>query len=54
MLRALTFAHQQHLGELAFWDVTRDANACTGSLSKCTDIPQTPYEFSKMIAPYQG
>ena len=50
----LTFAQQEHLGELAFWDLTRDGNACTGSLSKCTDITQTPYEFSKMIAPYQG
>ncbi|MEY9903860.1 hypothetical protein ABIA35_000066 [Catenulispora sp. MAP12-49] len=54
MQQLLTFARQQHLGELAFWDVTRDGNACTGSLSKCTDITQTPYEFSKMIAPYQG
>ncbi|MEY9889895.1 hypothetical protein ABIA31_003552 [Catenulispora sp. MAP5-51] len=54
MQQLLTFAQQQHLGELAFWDVTRDGNACTGSLSKCTDITQTPYEFSKMIAPYQG
>ncbi|MBS2540099.1 cellulose binding domain-containing protein, partial [Catenulispora sp. NF23] len=54
MQQLLTFAEQQHLGELAFWDVTRDGNACTGSLSKCTDITQTPYEFSKMIAPYQG
>lgn len=54
MQQLLTFAQQQHLGELAFWDVTRDGNACTGSLSKCTDITQTPYEFSKMVAPYQG
>jgi len=54
MRQLLAFAQQQHLGELAFWDVTRDGNACTGSLSKCTDITQTPYEFSKMIAPYQG
>jgi len=54
MRRLLAFAQQQHLGELAFWDVTRDGDACTGSLSKCTDITQTPYEFSKMIAPYQG
>jgi hypothetical protein len=54
MQQLLTFAQQQHLGELAFWDVTRDGDACTGSLSKCTDITQTPYEFSKMIAPYQG
>jgi hypothetical protein len=54
MQQLLTFAQQQHLGELAFWDVTRDGNACTGSLSKCADITQAPYEFSKMIAPYQG
>jgi hypothetical protein len=54
MRQLLAFAAQRHLGELAFWDVTRDGNACTGSLSKCTDIPQSPYEFSKMIAPYQG
>jgi hypothetical protein len=54
MRRLLAYAAQQHLGELAFWDVTRDGNACTGSLSKCTDILQSPYEFSKLIAPYQG
>jgi hypothetical protein len=42
------------LGELGFWDVTRDGNACTGSLSDCTDVTQTPYEFSEIIAPYQG
>jgi hypothetical protein len=54
MRQLLTFAQQQHLGELAFWDVTRDGNACTGSLSKCTNITQTPFEFSKIIAPYAG
>ena len=50
----INFAQTQHLGELGFWDVTRDGNACTGSLSDCTNISQTPYQFSKMIAPYQG
>jgi chitodextrinase len=50
----INFAQTQHLGELGFWDVTRDGNACTGSLSQCTNISQTPYQFSKMIAPYQG
>lgn len=54
MRQLLTFAQQEHLGELAFWDVTRDGNACTGSLSQCTDITQTPFEFSKIIAPYAG
>ena len=54
MQQLLTFAQQQHLGELAFWDVTRDGDACTGSLSKCTNITQTPFQFSKIIAPYAG
>ena len=50
----ITFAQQNHLNELAFWEVTRDANACTGGLSKCTNITQTPYQFSKMFAGYTG
>jgi Cellulose binding domain/Glycosyl hydrolases family 18/Fibronectin type III domain len=54
MQQLLAFAQTEHLGELGFWDVTRDGNACTGSLSDCTDVSQTPYEFSEIIAPYQG
>lgn len=50
----ISFAQTEHLGELAFWEMTRDANACTGSLSRCTDIPQTPYEFSTMFAAFNG
>lgn len=54
MRQLLTFAQQQHLGELSFWDITRDGNACTGALFRCTNIPQTPFEFSRIIAPYAG
>ncbi|MFJ9691710.1 carbohydrate binding domain-containing protein [Kitasatospora sp. NPDC101183] len=51
----VTFAKQNHLGLLAFWDSTRDANACTGgSLAKCTNIPQQPYEFAKIFSQYAG
>ncbi|WP_370079948.1 cellulose binding domain-containing protein [Streptacidiphilus sp. MAP12-16] len=50
----IAFAKQNHLGELAFWEVTRDANACQGGLSQCTNITQTPYEFSKLFAAYNG
>ncbi|MFD7452043.1 carbohydrate binding domain-containing protein [Kitasatospora sp. NPDC059827] len=49
-----TFAQQNHLGLLAFWDATRDANACTGSLAKCTNITQQPYEFAKIFSKYTG
>jgi hypothetical protein len=52
--QVLTFAQQNHLGELGFWDVTRDGNACTGALSECTNIPQTPYQFSTLFAAYAG
>ncbi|MFE4362069.1 carbohydrate binding domain-containing protein [Kitasatospora sp. NPDC056800] len=51
----VAFARQNHLGMLSFWDATRDANACTGgSLSKCTNIPQQPYEFAKILGQYAG
>lgn len=50
----VAFAKQHHLGVLAFWDATRDANACTGALYKCTNIAQQPYEFSKIVAQYTG
>ncbi|MYS22819.1 Fibronectin type III domain-containing protein [Streptomyces sp. DvalAA-14] len=52
--QVLSFAQQNHLGELGFWDVTRDGNACNGSLNDCTNIPQTPYQFSKLFATYAG
>jgi len=48
------FAKQRHLGELAFWEVTRDRNACTGALFQCTNIPQQPYDFSRIFAAYNG
>ena len=50
----VTFAQQNHIGELAFWEMTRDANACNGGLSQCTDVTQTPYQFSKLFAAFTG
>jgi len=50
----VTFAQGKHLGVLAFWETTRDRNACTGALYMCTNIAQTPYEFSKIFAGYTG
>lgn len=50
----VTFAKTNHLGELAFWEVTRDRNACTGALYMCTNIAQSPYDFSKIFAGYTG
>ncbi|WP_406327929.1 cellulose binding domain-containing protein [Streptomyces sp. NBC_00203] len=50
----VAFAQGKHLGELAFWESTRDRNACTGALYMCTNIPQAPYEFAKIFAAYTG
>jgi hypothetical protein len=50
----VTFAKGKHLGMLAFWEETRDRNACNGALYMCTNVPQAPYEFSKIFAGYTG
>ncbi len=50
----VAYAKKNHIGELAFWEVTRDRNACTGALYKCTNVPQKPYDFSKIFAGYTG
>ncbi|GAA1232881.1 hypothetical protein GCM10009665_23930 [Kitasatospora nipponensis] len=53
--QVVTFAQQHHLGELAFWELSRDANACTGgALYKCTNVAQQPFDFSKIFAKYTG
>ena len=50
----VTTATARHLGMLAFWEVTRDRNACTGALYQCTNITQQPYEFSRIFAGFRG
>ena len=50
----VNFAKANHLGVLAFWEVTRDRNACTGALYRCTNVAQQPYDFSKIFAGYTG
>ncbi|GAB3372340.1 chitinase [Amycolatopsis echigonensis] len=50
----VSFAQSVHLGMLSFWELGRDANACSGPLYRCTDVSQQPYEFSKIFAGYSG
>jgi hypothetical protein len=38
----------------AFWKETRDRNACSGALYKCTNASQQPYGFSKIFAQFTG
>jgi hypothetical protein len=48
------FAAENGVGYLGFWELNRDKNACTGALFSCTNIPQTPLEFSKIFAGAAG
>jgi hypothetical protein len=50
----VSFAQGRHLGMLSFWELGRDANACSGPLYRCTNIAQQPYEFSRIFAGYNG
>jgi hypothetical protein len=50
----VTFANANHLGFMSFWEANRDKNACNGALFQCTNVTQTPFEFSKIIAGFQG
>ena len=52
--KLVNFAKSVHLGMLAFWEVGRDANACNGALYRCTNVAQSPYQFSKIFAGYTG
>jgi hypothetical protein len=50
----VAFAKSRHLGMLSFWELTRDRNACTRSLVTCTNVAQTPYQFSQIFAGFTG
>ena len=50
----VAFANDNHLGYMGFWETNRDNNACTGALFQCTNVQQTPFEFSKIFAGFTG
>ena len=50
----VAFANSNHIGYMSFWEENRDKNACTGALFQCTNISQTPFEFSKIFAAFKG
>jgi hypothetical protein len=52
----VSFAQSSHLGRLAFWSVDRD-QACGGSASglpECSEISQSPLDFTKIFTAYTG
>lgn len=50
----VAFAGANHVGYLSFWETNRDKNACNGALFQCTNVPQQPFEFSKIFAGFRG
>ena len=50
----IAFANQNHIGFASFWETNRDRNACSGALFQCTNVPQTPFEFSRIFAGFRG
>ncbi|MEU4239001.1 cellulose binding domain-containing protein [Actinoplanes sp. NPDC026619] len=50
----IAFANANHLGFVSFWELNRDKNACSGALFQCTNVTQTPLEFSKIFAGFTG
>ncbi|MGK5679704.1 cellulose binding domain-containing protein [Actinoplanes sp. URMC 104] len=50
----VAFANANHLGFVSYWETNRDRNACTGALFQCTNVPQAPFEFSKIFAGFTG
>jgi len=50
----VAFATSNHVGFVSFWETNRDRNACTGALFQCTNVAQTPFEFSKIFAGFKG
>jgi Ricin-type beta-trefoil lectin domain/Glycosyl hydrolases family 18 len=52
----VSWADGQHLGRLSFWSVDRD-QACGGSASglpACSEISQSPLDFTKIFDSYSG
>ncbi|GAA2650308.1 glycoside hydrolase family 18 protein [Paractinoplanes durhamensis] len=50
----VAFANANHIGFVSYWEANRDKNACTGALFQCTNVSQTPFEFSKIFAGFTG
>ncbi|MGA2830815.1 MAG: hypothetical protein ABSF03_32420 [Streptosporangiaceae bacterium] len=52
----VSFAEANHLGRLAFWSADRD-QPCSGSVSglpSCSEISQSPLDFTKIFTAYTG
>ena len=50
----LAYAQQHHLARFTFWSANRD-RPCTGrGADSCSGISQQAWDFTRVIAQYQG
>ncbi len=53
----LSFAQQNHIGELSMWQMSRDNGSCAGSTvvtPKCSGLAQNTYDFAKLFQSFAG
>jgi len=54
----LAYAQSKHLGRFTFWSVNRDRQCAVPdpgqTYNDCSSVPQQPYEFTRIVARYQG
>src|SRR5215217_4128906 len=49
------YARLHHIARFAFWSVNRDRPCGTGSdPDACSGVAQQPYDYTKIVASYQG
>ncbi|MEU4155951.1 cellulose binding domain-containing protein [Actinoplanes sp. NPDC026670] len=47
-------ANAKHIGFVSLWEAHRDKNACSGALFQCTNVSQTAFEFTRILAGFKG
>jgi len=55
--QVLSFAQSNHIGTIAFWEVSRDNGSCagaTGDSDTCSGISQSTYAFTSTFKPFTG
>jgi hypothetical protein len=50
----LGYAQQHHLARFTFWSLNRDRPCTGGGADSCSGISQQPWDFTRVIAQYQG
>ncbi|AJE87106.1 Chitinase [Streptomyces albus] len=50
----LGYAQEHNLARLTFWSVNRDRPCEGGGADSCSEVPQEPWEFTKVLAGYEG